>query len=221
MSTLDTQPVAVTVYPDRARITGVGTIQLAPGAHRLEISELTTYLDPDSARVSATGTAQARLTGTQIQRVYYEDTPAEEVHALEAQIETLADELGELQARIDSRISLRTRLEEVAGHSELFATALAATEMDIETQLATFDRLYQRSAELDIEIAALEIEKRQGKRRLDPAQKTTPAPGQRPAAPAIFGLCRFGGGGGRRVRGFIQLRGEPGGMEAALRSAPL
>lgn len=166
MSKLDVRPVAVTVYPDRARVTQTGTIHLEPGAHRLEIAELTTHLEPDSVRVSAMGTAQARLTGTQTQRVYFKETPAGDVRALEAQIESLADELSDLQQQIGSRKNQRARLEEVAGHSELFATALAATEMDVDTQLAIFDRLYQRAGELDAEISSLEIKKREGERRL-------------------------------------------------------
>lgn len=171
MSKLDTKIVAVTVYPDRARVTRRGTIKLEPGVHRLEIPELTPHLDPDSARLAASGTARARLGGTQVQRVHYAETPAEEVRGLEAQVEALKDELGGLGAQIAARKALRTRLDQVAGHSELFATSLAATEMDVETQLGMFDRLYQRAGELDAEILGLEADTRARAGRLEQLEK--------------------------------------------------
>jgi uncharacterized protein (TIGR02231 family) len=171
MSKLETIPVEVTVYPDRARVTRRGTAELEAGTHRLEIPELTLHLDPDSLRVSAAGTAQARITGTQVQRVYYAETPAGDVRELEAQIEALEDQLSALDAKIASHKSMGARLEDVAGHSELFATSLAALEMDVDAQLEMFERLHAQVAELDVKVLELGVDKRTLERRLEQLKK--------------------------------------------------
>ncbi len=87
MTELQTTIVAVSVYPDRARVTRSGTVTLEPGNHRLEVSELPLKLDAASVRASARGTARARLFGVDVRRDFYVETPAERVRELEKQTE--------------------------------------------------------------------------------------------------------------------------------------
>ncbi len=54
---LDTQIKAVTIYRNGAKIERTGTIELKPGTHKLEIANLTRYLDKESVRVSGRGHA--------------------------------------------------------------------------------------------------------------------------------------------------------------------
>jgi len=67
--------------------------------------------------------------------------------------------------------ALRTRLDDVAGHSELFATSLAAMEMEVEAQLVMFNRLHERSIELDGEILDLRAKKRDLNHELEKLKK--------------------------------------------------
>ena len=60
---METTITAVTVYPDRARVTRAGQTSVEPGQYRFEIPELPLTLSPESVRISGRGTARARLGG--------------------------------------------------------------------------------------------------------------------------------------------------------------
>ena len=166
MDYLDTQLTAVVVYPDRARVTRRGRIVLDNGLHQIEIQGLPVRLDSDSARVSARGTAGARLFGLQIQRAFYTETPAEQARLLEEQFEAAQDELGALDAQITRVVENRERLNSLAGHTKLYARALAAGETTVEAQMALFDALRQNAAQLDDESQALQVRKRTQERQI-------------------------------------------------------
>ncbi len=151
---------SVTVYPDRARVVRQGALQLDPGLHTLVIGELPLQLNPDSLRASAQGTARARLLGVQVQRSFYSETPVEQVRQLEQQVETLQDELKKLDAREDLTRQNRQVMDKLAGHTELYATALAAGEMSVEAQLALLDGLGARASQLDEMLHILAVQRR-------------------------------------------------------------
>lgn len=171
MTDLKTTITAVTVYPDRARVTHQGKIELKKGAHQLEITELPLKIEADSARAAARGTARARLSGVQVQRAYYVETPSEQIHQLEAQIEALRDQLAGLEARIKLAEQLRGNLAELAGSTETYALALASGEQDVADQLALFESLRARAGEIDQEIIELGAQKRELERQLQKMEK--------------------------------------------------
>ena len=166
MTQLDTTLTAVTVYPDRARPTRSGQVTLQVGLHQLEIDNLPLRMNPDSARVAARGTARARLLGLQVQRTFYTETPAEQARELEAQVEAAQDEMNSLDAQEALVAQNRAKLDALGGHTEVFATALAAGEMNMETQMALFDGLRARVGQLDTEHQELQVRKRNLDRRL-------------------------------------------------------
>lgn len=166
MDNLETQVLAVVVYPDRARVTRQGQIILANGVHQIEISGLPVRMNPDSARASAHGTALARLLGLQMQRAFYTETPAEQVRLLEEQLEGAEDEMAALEAQIVQVTTSRARLDTLAGHTHLYARALAAGETTVEAQLTFFNALRQSSAQLDAENLSLQTRKRTLERRI-------------------------------------------------------
>lgn len=55
--TLNTKIKAVTIYRNGAKIERTGTIEIKPGTHKLEIANLTRFLDKESVRVSGKGHA--------------------------------------------------------------------------------------------------------------------------------------------------------------------
>ena len=162
---------AVTVYPDRARIVRQGSLHLDPGIHTLVIGELPVQLNPDSLRASAQGTARARLLGVQVQRSYYKETPAEQVRQLEQQVETLQDELKKLDARVELTRQNRQVVDKLAGHTELYATALAAGELSVDAQLALLDGLGARASQLDEMLHTLAVQRRGIERELQKLTK--------------------------------------------------
>ena len=168
---LTTRLNTVVVYPDRARLTRQGEVELTTGLHRLEISDLPVRLLPDSARVSAHGSARARLQGLQVQRAFYQETPAEQVRELEAQVEAAHDELEVLAAQIEAINRQRAQLDALAGNAKVYAKALAAGTLSVDDQMALYDRLRRRTGELNAEAQELERQKRQVERRLKQLQQ--------------------------------------------------
>ncbi len=167
MTELETNLIAVVVYPDRARLTRQGSIKLTEGSHQLEIQGLPVQMNPDSARIAAHGTARARLMGLQVQRVFYSETPAEQVRELESQLEAAQDELLALEAQVTLVGQNRLRIEALAGHTKLYAKALGTGKMDLEAQLALFDGLRKQAARLDAENLELLASKRSLERRIE------------------------------------------------------
>lgn len=170
MQSIASQIVAVTVYPDRARITRRGQVALQLGMQSLEIPDLPLRTLTDSVRTSARGTAQARLMGVQVQRTFFTEAPQEQVRELEQQIEAISDQISGLEIRAasveDSRIAVTALLSE----TNTYALALASGETDIETQLDLFEHLRARSNQLAEENQAIGIQKREAERQLQKLQ---------------------------------------------------
>lgn len=165
MTELVTSITAVTVFPDRARLKRTGKLRLESGVHTLEISGLPLQIEADSVRASARSAVPARLLSVQIQRVAYVETPSIPVQELEAQLEAVQDELRGLEARIQLAQLQRVRLEALSGHTETYATALAAGEMTIDQQVALLAGLAQRSQALEDELVRFSTQKRHLERR--------------------------------------------------------
>ncbi len=109
--------VAVTVYPDRARVTRRGAVALEKaGEQELVIADLTRLLDVESVRVSGAGTARVRLLGVDVRDRYYTETPSVPAASLEKQIQ---DKKDADQALVDEDASLQEQIG--------FLTGLAAS----------------------------------------------------------------------------------------------
>ncbi|MEZ4589667.1 MAG: mucoidy inhibitor MuiA family protein [Chloroflexota bacterium] len=87
----------VTVYPDRARVSGVGACELTAGRHRLLVPNLPLTLDSNSVRVRGSGSAQVRLLGVEVTRQFFEEAPQEAVRDLESQIEDVQESIRALE----------------------------------------------------------------------------------------------------------------------------
>ena len=171
MKQLKTSIKAVTVYPDRARVVRQGTMPLEPGLHTLVVGELPVQINADSLRAGAYGTARARLLGVQVARSFFAETPVERVRQLEQQVEALQDELKKLDARAELARQNRQVLDKLAGHTDMYAAALAAGEMSVEAQLALLAGLGTRAGELDESLQALAVERRSLERELQKLTK--------------------------------------------------
>ena len=162
-TTIDT----VTVYTDRARVSRTGTVRLAPGSHRLRISELPEKLDAASVRASARGTARASLLGVDVKREFYIETPAERVRELDAAIERLEEEGLRLDARVRILDQEQTVLGRLADQTEAYARGLAFGRMKAETYSDLLDRFRERAEELSTSLLDLGVKRRDVDRRLE------------------------------------------------------
>jgi len=158
---------AVTVYPDRARITRSGAAPMKKGSHQVEIKELPLNLDSASVRAAARGTARARLLGVDVRRDFYVETPAEQVRDIERQIEKLGDEMSGLDSQVALLTEERASLGALVGQTKAFAHGLAFGKTSADAQMAVFDSLRSRIEGINVALIDLQVQKRDLTRRLD------------------------------------------------------
>ena len=120
MMDVEAQIVAVTVYPDRARITRRGSVVLEVGPHELQVSDLTLLLDSDSVRAAGQGSARVRILGVDVRQEYYTETPSASASDLTHQLEEKQDADQALQDELlllDSQLGMLGNMSEQAGQS--------------------------------------------------------------------------------------------------------
>jgi uncharacterized protein (TIGR02231 family) len=164
---VETQPIAVTIFPDRARVTRTGQATLQTGPQRLEIGNLPLALLPDSVRAAGRGTAYARLLGVTTRLENFVETPAEAVRELEQKIQALEDADADLAARTSIAEKEQEHLDTLAAQSETYARGLALRNRTVEEQAAFFDFFNGRSRALQTERLALARQRREQAKELD------------------------------------------------------
>lgn len=162
---------AVTVFPDRARVTRRGRVFLEPGPHRLEITDLPLALIPDSVRASGRGTARSRLLGIRTESRFYTETPTHTARELEAQIQALQDSDADLAARAEVLDKAQKSLDGLAAESGVYARGLAFKNRAPEDQGALYDFIVQRANAQQAEILALFRQRRDLARELERLKK--------------------------------------------------
>lgn len=164
---IETTTVAVTVYPNRARVTRRGVVTLKPGGHKLTVGELPLSLMTDSVRASGQGTARVQLKGVDVQRQHYTETPADRVRDLQSQIRSTEDQITRLNRRYDALEVERTQLEHLGTQGETIARGLFLRNVSAQQVGSVFDFLRQRTQEISDAELAIEQERRTLKRDLD------------------------------------------------------
>lgn len=174
----------VTVYPDRARITGQGACELAAGLQRLVVGELPLTLEPESVRVSGRGTAQVRILGVDVTRRFYEETPAARARELEQQIEQLEDELRAVKDNLAGLVAQMKYLDGLRQATTEYARGLARGRTTVEDQVRLAGHLQAQDNELraagrDLERQQRDLDKRLTKLRQELAALQSARPRQR------------------------------------------
>jgi len=164
---IETQVTAVTVFPDRARVTRTGRASLPAGTQLLEIAQLPLALLPDSLRAAGKDTARARLLGVASRLEHYYETPADAALQLEKQIQATTDADAELAARAAVDEKEQKSLDALAGESEMFARGLALRSRTAEEQGALYDFISRRSRALQADLLAIGRDRRDLAKELD------------------------------------------------------
>lgn len=158
---LETTITAVTVYPDRARVSRTGRIGVEPGQYHLEIPELPLTLSPESVRVSGRGTARARLGGVDVRRAFYTETPSASAAELERRIEEIKDKEAALTDEENVlKISLGF-LNGLAKQGESYGKGLAYGKSGVKESAELLEFLTERATTAQDRRRAIAIEKRE------------------------------------------------------------
>ena len=166
MTTIVSQVVAVTVFPDRARVTRRGSLSFEPGVHRVEFGELPLAMQTESVRASGRGTPAALL-GVDTRRTYFTDTPAAAVQVLEKQIEALTDQdksLADQSAAADVQAQFVKKLADHAAEQLARGLALGRSDISQSGSLIAFTR--QQLAEAQQTLREIGLQRRELARQL-------------------------------------------------------
>lgn len=94
----DPQPVttrisAVTVFPDRAQITRIGTVELGAQGSRVVISQLPGWIDEESVRAAIVPASAGRIVDVAVTRTFLSEASEETVRKAEAAVREITDQL--------------------------------------------------------------------------------------------------------------------------------
>ncbi len=158
----------VTVYPDRARVTGHGRVeQLATGRHQLIFEELPLALEEDSVRASGQGTARVRLLGVDVRRRHYAETPAARVQEVEKELQGRREALRVVEDDRENRLALARHLEGLRQATAEYAKGLSRGRTTVEDQARLVEFLQERDAQLRAELRELDEQQRAVKREIE------------------------------------------------------
>jgi uncharacterized protein (TIGR02231 family) len=174
---METTISAVTVFPDRARLTRVGQVNLEVGAHKIRVENLPLNLMPDSVRASGKGTARAKLLGVSVQFEQLLETPAATVHELENKLLAAQDAGAELAARQAILEKEQKNIEGLGAQSEMFVRGLVLRNQKPEEQGAIFDFVRQRLLAVQADLLKLSREKRENDKVIDQLKRQLQALG--------------------------------------------
>jgi uncharacterized protein (TIGR02231 family) len=141
---MNTIPVEVTIFSDRALITRRGRFDLQGGLQTIRIENLPLHLLPESVRVSGWGNARAVLLGVQVERQFFAVTPASNAQQLEQQLEQEQENLLGLQYQEQVLKKESEYLQQLASQGEVYARALTLRERTPAQQAELFDFVRQR-----------------------------------------------------------------------------
>lgn len=164
---MDTKPIAVTVFPDRARVTRSGQLEVKPGLQRIDIPNLPLALIPESVRASGKGTAKAKLLGVTTRVDNFVEAPTESVQEVEAKIQELSDADANLAARTGVLEQEQKAINGLAMQSEMFARGLSLRNRTPQEQGTIFDFLTRRGQAIQTEVLALTRSRRDKAKEID------------------------------------------------------
>jgi uncharacterized protein (TIGR02231 family) len=172
---VDAAIVSVTVYPDQARITRRGSVDLPPGRRKVYFEKLPLQVSADSVRVGGQGPATV-LGVDVVRRSHSRPTDPAAAELAERRRELTAD----LAGLADSDAVLQQRLDFLAGLGErsspAFARALAAGDADPA-------RVAETAAALAEQATAVRAERRANARRRQDVEAELAAIDRRTAQP--------------------------------------
>lgn len=170
MPILETQITAVTVYPDRARVTRTGSIKLEPGEQEVTIANLPRTLDESSLR--AAGSGAARLGGVQLEHRYLDAVPPGDAQAAQDKLQALLDQdkiyADEAEAW-QARLNVVKSIGEQGGDN--FARSLARGKLSPEGLTSTLDYLSNSYEAASNELRDLNVRRRDLGKQIEAARQ--------------------------------------------------
>ncbi|QAT16386.1 expressed DUF4139 protein, secreted [Candidatus Velamenicoccus archaeovorus] len=169
---VDSRISQVTVYPDSALITRVGTVELAVGAQEISFADIVPDIDEDSLKVSGKGTASVKIMGARVKKEFLQEAAGTHVKELEQQIQAAADELRKIGDAKSVAISKKQLLDAVLSFSSDQLPEDMATKMpqakELGDLLSFLDASYKDYYAV---LQGLDVKERDVRKQLDVLQR--------------------------------------------------
>jgi uncharacterized protein (TIGR02231 family) len=160
----------ITVYPDRAQVTCRGEIEVSPEIDFIVFDELPLSMETESVRVSGTGTVAVQILSVDVVREYYEQSPSPPIQNLEAEIETINEELLAVEDNIKIWQAEADQLNGLRQASGEYAKGLSRGRMTVEDQKDLMVFIREQDRTVRKEQRNLDLQARTLRRKLEKLQ---------------------------------------------------
>ncbi|NQU07755.1 MAG: mucoidy inhibitor MuiA family protein [Candidatus Abyssubacteria bacterium] len=164
----DSAITSVVVYPDRALVTRGVDLELTQGEHTVVFENLPANIDTDSIRAKGGGEAAVRILSIESKKVILEHAREEQVAQLEAEIESVKDQIAAAKSRganLDNERKLVQSIGVYAG--EQFSKEFVTRQPSPQEWDAMVEFHRENLARLSEEIRQTKVMRRELGRRLD------------------------------------------------------
>ncbi|MFQ5616146.1 MAG: mucoidy inhibitor MuiA family protein [Anaerolineales bacterium] len=171
MPELTTQIRTVVVFPNKARVTRGGKLEIEEGNHRIEITNLPLSIDPASVRARARGTARAKLSGIDVRKTFFRDTPPGRARGLLEQIRKLGDDDQSLADQAESFDRQIAHIDGLASATKTFASSLSRGRSTLEAHAELLDFVTEKRTSAQAEKRKIAIQRREITREIEKLRK--------------------------------------------------
>ncbi len=159
---------SVIVYPDRALVTRTAELELGAGEHTVVFENLPANIDPDSLRTRGEGEASVRLFSIESRKVILERPREEQIAQLEAEIQSVRDQLAAADGRIVNLNAERDLVRSIGVYAgQQFSKEFITRQPRPDEWKAMVEFQRENMARLSEQTQETEILKRSLNRRLD------------------------------------------------------
>ena len=164
----DSAITSVVVYPDRALVTRQVDLELTQGEHTVVFENLPANMDTDSIRAKGGGEAAVRILSIESKKVIFEHAREEQVAQLEAEIESVKDQIAAAKSR-GANLDIERKLVQSIGvyAGEQFSKEFVTRQPSPQEWNAMVEFHRENLARLSEDIRQTKVMRRELGRRLD------------------------------------------------------
>ncbi len=152
---------SVTVYPDRAMVTRTAVLKLDAGTYLIGFDNLPPAIMEETVTAEGLGIASAKITGLELKRAFLEQAPDEKVKKLEAEIQSLMDEVARTDSQIAVLSSQKAFLESIkVGYAERISKEMTVKRPETAELGEILRFLSENLSSLALKSKELEVKKR-------------------------------------------------------------
>lgn len=159
---------SVIVYPDRALVTRTAELELGAGEHSVVFENLPANIDTDSLRTQGAGDASVRIFSIESKKIILERPREEQIAQLEAEIQSVRDQLAAADGRIGNLNAERELVRSIGVYAgQQFSKEFITRQPRPDEWKAMVQFQRENMARLSEQAQETEILKRNLNRRLD------------------------------------------------------